>query len=160
DRFTQELADDLVLLAVVLGQIQLDLPARAGRQVREIADARYDWILTQQQAAPLGVADQVFQIGDRHADADAGLLVDRRAGAGQPGHLFEDLLHEGRRDDSDPAFVRGQPPPYPPFVRGGRSEALPPLQRGGSTGALPPLQRGGSTGAIPPLRRGGWGGSV
>ena len=75
-RLAQQLADDLVFLAIVFGQVQLDLAARAGGQRRQIADARRRRVFAEDQAAALGVGDHVLHVGDRHADADAGLLVD------------------------------------------------------------------------------------
>src|SRR5262249_33227531 len=42
--------------------------------------------------SPLGVGDDIFEVGDRHPDRDSGLLVDVRAGAGESRNLLDDLL--------------------------------------------------------------------
>src|SRR5207245_5416300 len=92
-RLTDQFTDDLILLAVILAHGQLDLAAGAGGQISEVADARRHRRFPQDQAAPFGVADHVFAIGDRHADTDAGLLIDGRTTPRQPSDFLADLFH-------------------------------------------------------------------
>ena len=106
-RLAQELFDHPVFLAVVLAHGEFDLAARTGGEVLQIADSRDCHRLAEQQAAALGVGHHVLRVGDRHADAHPRLLVDRRAGPGQAGHLLDDFLHVSW--DADGHFVAVQP---------------------------------------------------
>ena len=108
DRFVDDAMDQLVFVTFFLGHRELELAARARHGERQVGRPRHDPPLAMDDRSPLGVGDDVFQVGDRHPDRDAGLLVHVRRAmrASRAISSTSSLMKSGSPGDRCPASPR------------------------------------------------------
>src|SRR5579859_7923402 len=102
EHFKNSVIDELLHNALFLDIahcIKLDLATGRGDNGGQVADTRRNLSLFQTQRAAAGVAQDILEVGDRHAHADARTLADVVAVACQLRDVGNHFLHELREDD-------------------------------------------------------------
>lgn len=94
DGFAGDAGEEFVFVAGFFGEGEFDFASGGGVHRSEVGDADDGVRLAEFEGAAFGVRDDVLQIGDGHADGDAGGLIDVGADAGETGCFFDDFFDE------------------------------------------------------------------